>query len=119
MSTPQQPDWLQQAKALLDESARDIDGASLSRLNRARQAALAQRRVRTWQPAWIGATAGACALLIAVGIWHAPQVAETPTLAVNPIADEFDLVASDDNMELAQNLDFYTWLEVQDDDAEG
>ena len=45
MNTPHDDEaWIDRAKALLDESAENLDAATLSRLNRARQAALAQRQ---------------------------------------------------------------------------
>lgn len=66
------PPWTDQARRLLDESAQTLDAATLSRLNRARQAALALRVPRR-RAGWLflpAGFAGACALLLAVGVWH-------------------------------------------------
>lgn len=124
------PPWTDRAKALLDESAQGLDGAALSRLNRARQAALAQRGARR-RPGWAWMPAGlatACALLLAVGVWHA-RAPHTPALAVpQPVtavqggtvnAADLDMIASDDSLEMMQDLDFYAWLDAQDQDNNG
>lgn len=124
------PPWTDRARSLLDESARALDAATLSRLNRARQAALAQRAPRR-RAAWVflpAGLAGACALLLAVGMWHgrrAPtampaQAAATAGAnhsAVN--AGDLDMIASGDDLEMMQDLDFYAWLDAQDQDNNG
>ncbi|HSN00423.1 MAG TPA: hypothetical protein VLS52_05400 [Rudaea sp.] len=125
--TSRLPDWTERAKSLLDESAQALDAATLSRLNRARQAALAPRRRAAWLflPAGL---AGACALLLAVGVWHgrraltttpaqAPVAASANGNAVN--AGDLDMIASGDDMEMMQDVDFYAWLDAQDQDNNG
>lgn len=115
------PQWTQRAKQLLDESAQQLDGATLSRLNRARHAALAQQRIpqRWLLPAGL---ASACALLLAVAMWHmqpgAPHVRSTANapIATAPAADS-DMQADDED--LYEDLDFYAWLDAQDQDPEG
>lgn len=116
----EQPRWTQQAKALLDESAHELDAATLSRLNRARQIALAQRRKaasRWFIPAGL---ASACALLLAVTVWHGRAgvphgQGDVTALAAN--ADEADTVADDDDF--YADMDFYAWLDAQDQDSPG
>lgn len=126
MSTPERPQereaaWLAQARTALDESAAALDAATLSRLNRARQAALAQRRVpRRWLlPAGF---ASACVLLLAVFASHryppAADSAEFPLGAKAAAAGDIDLVASDDEPEFYQDLEFYAWLDAQDQDQD-
>ena len=111
--------WVADARALLDESAQALDAATLSRLNRARQAALDQRRraPRLW---WFSAVglAGSCALLLAVAWWNPHWRGEPPALASNPAA-EMDTGIGDDSIEFYQNLEFYAWLEAQDQDNDG
>jgi hypothetical protein len=124
------PPWTDQARRLLDESAQALDAATLSRLNRARQAALAQRTPRR-RAAWVflpAGLAGACALLLAVGVWHgrraptampaqAAVAAGANGSAVN--AGDLDMIASGDDLEMMQDLDFYAWLDEQDQDNNG
>ncbi|HEX3895662.1 MAG TPA: DUF3619 family protein [Rudaea sp.] len=126
------PNWTPQAKQALDESAQNLDAATLSRLNRARQRALGlarPRRMRSWfVPAGL---ASACAVLLAVAVvWHrptAPPNAADPfipgTSAAAPSggfsASDLDLVSSDDGIEFYQDLDFYAWLDAQGQDNNG
>ncbi len=85
------PQWTEQARRVLDASAQSLDAATLSRLNRARQAALSQRtgRRQTWLllPAGL---AGTCALLLAVGVWHVQRsrsaAAPEPVPTANAVA---------------------------------
>ncbi|MEO8672015.1 MAG: hypothetical protein ABI411_11925 [Tahibacter sp.] len=120
----QQSSWLQQARDLLDASARDIDAASLSRLNRARQNALQasvpgrQTRPRLWGAGF----AAACAVVLAVvvSIPHSAVPTGAPVVALqNASSDESDLVVGDDNLEIVQDLEFYAWLDTEEDDVSG
>jgi hypothetical protein len=119
--------WLSRAKALLDESAEGLDAATLSRLNRARQSALSRARPRAVQR-WFLPTglASACVLLIAVAAWHsrtpadATRVPELPfTASASVNGGDIDLVSSDDGLELYQDLEFYAWLDAQDQGSDG
>lgn len=112
------PQWTQQVKRLLDESAQNLDAATLSRLNRARQNALAPRRKTS---IWVlpTAVASACALLLAVAVWHA-RGPHAPVIATTDAASDAALgeaLADDD--EFYENLDFYAWLDAQDQDPPG
>ena len=116
--------WIAQARQLLDESARDLDAATASRLNRARQSALAlkTRRPQRWLlPAGL---ASACALLLALAIWpqqHATVSAvsaATSTAAMGTVPDA-DAAPADDTPEFYQDLEFYAWLDAQGKDGDG
>jgi len=111
---PDDDRWLERAKALLDDSAGNLDAATLSRLNRARQAALATRRKGPSRWAWSAALAGAAAAVfaIAIGLHHqggVPLGNPPPTLQ----AGDIDVMTSEDDLDLAENLDFYAWLGKQ------
>ena len=112
--------WVAQAKAVLDQSTDGLDAATLSRLNRARQAALAQRSSpRRWfLPAGLVA---ACLLLLAIFILPARLpfsggAQEFPLTAKTAASSDIDLVSSDDSLEFYQDLEFYAWLDAQDQD---
>src|SRR5262249_12072920 len=111
--------WVDDARRLLDASAQSLDAATLSRLNRARQAALAQRRprVRGWLPA-LGLAGSAAAVLLAVALWAPQHRGEAPGLHA-PVAAMDSENAADDSLEFYQNLEFYAWLEAQDPDFDG
>jgi hypothetical protein len=129
MNANEHPAWTGQAVRLLDESAQALDAATLSRLNRARQAALMQRPARrrnlvVWLPAGL---AGACALFLAVGVWQARTPMPARPLPVQAAvgsgdsinANDLELISSGDNLEMVQDLDFYAWLGSQDQDNDG
>jgi len=107
--------WLVQAKNLLDESAGGLDAATLSRLNRARQAALDQRRpTRRWAlPAGL---VSACVLLLVLFTYLPRDGAAPDSQVTKNAAGDLDLVSSDDSLEFYQDLEFYAWLEAQDQD---
>lgn len=119
-----QDSWAHRARKLLDESAEGLDAATLSRLNRARQAALGQVRPRAARR-WLlpAGMASACVLLLAVVAWHgrgpgdAGRIQDLPFPA--PTSSDIDLVSSDDNLELYQDLEFYAWLDAQDQGSDG
>ena len=116
--------WLADAKALLDESASGLDAPTLSRLNRARHAALAQRRPRWLGIGWLPATAvaGTCALLLGVAVWttqRAPTRGAPVAASAAPAAAAAAL-GDDDSLEFYQDLEFYAWLDAeQDGDGDG
>ena len=116
------PAWIDQANELLDDSARDLDAATLSRLNRARQAALALQRPRPAQ-AWLlpAGLASACALLLAVAVWqpHRRIDAQQPTPIAAGTSAAVDDGDSEDSAEFYQNLEFYAWLDAQNKGGDG
>jgi len=112
------PAWINQANQVLDDSVRDLDAATLSRLNRARQTALAQQLPRAPR-AWLlpAGLASACALLLAVAVWQPHHRTETPP--TTPIATVDDGDGEDTSAEFYQNLEFYAWLDAQNKGGDG
>lgn len=110
--TPKDEPWLANVVQHLDTTTRDLDAATLSRLNRARQAALSElkpARTRFWRFLPVLATAGALAL--AIGLWSR---APTPAEAVpsNP-AEDFVMLSEGEQIDLYKDLEFYAWLDGQ------
>lgn len=105
--------FLQKIRAELDASEQALDAATLSRLNQARQKALAQGK----KPAWIiwvpaAATASVVAALIGGNL-----LVQKPDLEPNGHAvafDDIELLTSDTDLDLLQDMDM---LEVVADDA--
>lgn len=92
------------AKELFDESVGRLDAATLSRLNRGRQAALAHT---SWQwSGWMPATGIAVAVLLAVIVMRGPGGAD---ISEDPAAD-FDILLSEASIEMLEELEFYSWL---------
>ncbi len=109
-------------RAQLDDSLNDYDAATLSRLNQARQRALdelpkAGRLPWHW-PAL--AFASALALVVLIGfpggqVQVSPEMDDVALVDIDLSDDEMALLASDDDLEMLQDLEFYAWLEQQQD----
>jgi hypothetical protein len=121
-----QASWVAATRAALDQDVRDLDAATLSRLNRARQAALAAAprhaasawlRAPRWVPAGFLASAAALALVFAVVVrtpGPAPLPAGDPT-----ISQDFELLSSQDSLDLYEDQEFYSWLDAQQTQSSG
>jgi Protein of unknown function (DUF3619) len=124
-------DFERRLHALLEEGVQRVGGRARSRLNQARHAALAEAaRPRRWysprplaariggRPWWMPAAgAVAAAVLVAFLLWpHAPQ--GYPAVDASH-ADDLELIADRDGMELMQGGDgqFYEWAMAQADDG--
>ena len=112
------------ARAVLEESVRRIDGRTRSRLNQARHAALAAaagRRRGLWGSFRLMPAAGAvaAALLVAVVLWHG-EPAAAPPLALDgqhPAVEDMELLTDNDSIDLMEGWDgsFYEWAAAQSD----
>jgi ferric-dicitrate binding protein FerR (iron transport regulator) len=111
--------WLADMRARLDESTQSFDAATLSRLNQARQAALAarSRSLRAW---WLPAAglAASCAFVLAAVAWYPSARLAGPATPAHAVVSESE-IAADDGIEFYQDLDFYAWLDAQDDESGG
>lgn len=125
--------WVLRSRSLLDASAQQLDGATLSRLNRARQAALAQLTPRRREPLLLrrlglGAVAAGLALVLWRGLLpigdlgerlasplsgsDAPAVIAPGELSV--AAPDFELLADPESYALLEDLEFYAWLQAEE-----
>jgi hypothetical protein len=111
------------ARALLEEGVRRIDSRVRSRLNQARQAAVAEatkRRPAFWRSFTLMPTAGAvaAALLVAMVIWHRQPQGELPVIeGAHSTVEDLDLLADGEGLELMEGGDgsFYEWAVEQTD----
>jgi anti-sigma-K factor RskA len=112
------------ARTLLEESVRRIDGRTRSRLNQARQAAVtaaAARRAPWWRGFTLMPAAGAvaAAVLVVVVLWrHEPP--GTPPLALDTqhaAVEDMDLLTDNDSIDLMEEWDgsFYEWAAAESD----
>ena len=113
------------ARVLLEESLSRIDSRTRSRLNQARHAALeaaGARRPAWWRSLTLMPTAGAAAaaLLVAVVLWHRQPSGEPPVLEAPHAAEDMDLLADSEALELLDGWDgpFYEWATAQTDNVE-
>jgi negative regulator of sigma E activity len=110
MSTDSQPSDEQvtaRAKQLLDQSVADLDPTIIHRLQRARLAAL---EVKPSSRSWMvlaGGLSMAAVVALTVTLWTKQPLSEHhPT----PLIEDIDLVLSAENVELADDLEFFHWL---------
>lgn len=106
--------WTDAACRMLDESADELDAATLSRLNRARHAALAagrKRRAPIW--AWPALFAAGASCAVAVLVWPVAQAPQQTTPPGVIVAGDLDLLAADAELALYEDLEFYAWLDTQ------
>jgi hypothetical protein len=112
--------WTEQerrARELFDASVEGLDAETRSRLNRARQAAVAEvehARRSPWR-AWAPAAVAASLALLAVVLWRAPGGQGTlPSAGLvegAPPAEVVEMLATGEDFDVAsEDPDFYTWL---------
>lgn len=107
-------EFIARAKQILDRAVDEMAPATALKLQRARLAALEHRSMRRLWVAWIGGLAVASVAALALILWLKQPASEHH--AAVPLED-FELVTSVENVELAEDLDFYHWL--ADDDTTG
>lgn len=110
--------FINQIKQVLDEDTEQLDSDISRRLRLARAEAVESYTEKhfSWKPA--GGFALATMLLVAIGVWQIDgnnPVNKTTTMP--PAMEDLELIASSDNLQLYQNLDFYQWLETVEGDA--
>ena len=104
-------EFAEQARRAFDESVDGLDAATLSRLNRGRQAAIeASRRTDRLWLRWLPATGLAAAVLLAVFAMRGPADLDIITAP----ASDFEILLSEESIEMLEDLEFYSWLATQD-----
>jgi hypothetical protein len=129
MSTPQEDGASgleRRTRALLEQSAANLDGHVRSRLTQARHAALDERRRSRARRAWLSwAPAGAVAAAVLGVLLYVRQgpVGQGHGLlpGTAPATDDFELLADADGMQLAEDAgdyEFYEWAAAAADAAD-
>ncbi len=106
--------FAEKAKQLFDESVAGLDGQTRSRLNRGRQAAL--DTLKTGRPVWVQwapAAGVAAAAVVAVVLWtgNPPGDELTPEAS----AADFEILLTEDSVEMLEELEFYSWIDLDED----
>src|SRR5262245_10349534 len=104
MNAPTREAWTERTLRLLDHSTDILDAATLSRLNRARQAALSQPCYSRIDGISSGLLS-ACALALAIGIVAQTAKLNVPTTFKNdlPTENDLDLLATSNSMEFYED----------------
>ncbi len=109
-----------QAKELFDDSVEGLDAATLSRLNRGRQAALAElqrkRPLANWSR-WVPATGLAAAAVVAVMVMRGPVLESPGESAVT--ASDFEMLLEENDLEMFEDLEFFSLLDEVDSAMNG
>ena len=110
--------FAEQARELFDESVERLDAATLSRLNQGRHAALdalhGARPAAIWGR-WVPATGVAAAALVTVMVMRGPDKVDLP----NEMVTDFEILLEGESLEMLEDLEFYSWLEASDLEANG
>lgn len=119
--TPGERLFAERAKQRFDSSVERLDAATLSRLNQGRHAALAEAATRgpavRWST-WAPVTGLAAAAAIAAVLIVEPAGVDMPD-AGDGAATDFEILLGDDSLEMIEDLEFYSWIEVAETDAPG
>jgi hypothetical protein len=114
MSNQTDMDFERRAREAFDASVDALDAHTRSRLNRARQMALAEldRRERSFLRAWLPAGALAATAAIVLVLWQSPNGGAPNDYA--PSAAIADVPASDEDLDLvSEDPEFYAWSAQQ------
>ncbi len=106
-------EFTDRVKAKLDQTADPLDANTLTRLQQIRLAALAraetEKRPRSWLP--VGGVLAATAAL-ALFLLNKDSI---PNAELD--ANELDILASSDEVELYEDLEFYQWLDADEEQS--
>jgi hypothetical protein len=129
--TPDEQQLATAAGNLLRQSADELDAATLSRLNRARQAAVAGLGPAGTRRGWLlPAYSTAAVAMLVVAVWVGRAVGPAPTSAQmsaqtaaeapdSPVvAQDLDVLLAGENPEMMEDLEFYAWLDPELSNAE-
>lgn len=105
------PDWTQRARELLDHDTEQLDAATLSRLNQARQRALLLASPARTRLYWPRRLAVAASLLLAAAIWWPGSPGPGSPTAATLSPEDAELLAEGE-LEMTDELEFYAWLDA-------
>lgn len=102
-------------RQVLDNSTEELDVDISRRLRLARYRALEnyEEKHSYWKPA--GGFALASMLLVAIGVWQFSGNEKGNGMA--HAMEDLELIASSDSLQLYEDLEFYQWLDVIEDNA--
>ncbi|MDX1518073.1 MAG: hypothetical protein R3288_14600 [Woeseiaceae bacterium] len=108
-----------QATALFDDSVDRLDAATLSKLNQRRQSALAKAGGAQPGHAWLRwapASGLAAAAVVAVMMMQGPGVTDIPAMP-DTAATDFEILLGDEQLEMIEEREFYSWIDMADEDV--
>jgi hypothetical protein len=118
--TEENRDFERRSREAFDDSVASLDGATRSRLARARELALVEVR-RNGRPrlsTWVPVGAAAAAAVMAIALWSGRGAGPAPAEPALAALDEFDIVSAGDDLDMMdEDPAFYDWAadELADD----
>ena len=103
--------FVEKASQLFDASVDGLDGETRSKLNRGRQAALAELQTggRRWTQ-WVPAGGVAVAAVAALIVWS--MSLQVPELDAPGVASDMEILLTEDSLEMLEDLEFYSWIDL-------
>jgi len=115
--TNRETQFIERARASLDERAARLEPHLASRLRAVRRRALEAHQPRTHY-GWMGAAATALVMVMAVGIWFNHDVSQQADnvieLAYTANPTDLAMLTRVDDPQVFQDMDFYVWLAQQE-----
>ncbi|MEM7283169.1 MAG: hypothetical protein AAF438_16250 [Pseudomonadota bacterium] len=102
---------LQRIEQELKSGNDGLDGHVLSRLNQARQKALAQQSQPWWKGLFSSSGFVPAGTLAAVALAALLFFQQTPQVDVPEAVDDFEVLLAEENLDLYEELEFYVWLD--------
>ncbi len=107
-----------EAKALFDDSVDSLDAERLSKLNQARQRALGELErgpdYLRWQRLVPAGGAVAAAAVLGVMVLGPDESGVDLPLAPTTAETDFELLINEDSLEMLEDLEFYSWLSIEE-----
>ena len=112
-------EFAETAKRQFDDSVERLDAAALSRLNQGRHRALEELRKPAWShwERWAPAAGIAAAAVVAVIVMRGPAGVDPG--AGNLTASDFEMLLESDDLEMYEDLEFFSLLAEMDQDDGG
>lgn len=110
-------EFADKARGLFDDSVDRLDAATLSRLNQGRHRALAELDRASTQGQWlrwVPVTGVAAVALVTVMVVNQRATVDEPITA-----SDFEMLIEYEDLELLEDLEFYTWLELANGETNG
>lgn len=113
-------DFESRSQRLFQHSTQQLDGRTRSKLTQARHAALDELHSTSHRPVWMrwwpaGAVTAAAVLAVMLTLQSSQQPRDE---AVLPL-DDFDIVATAEDLQIVEDFDFYEWLPAELDHSDG
>lgn len=112
-------EFLERAASVFDESVRDLDAQTRSRLNQGRQQAVAESGHRNvLASSWLPAGGAAAVTLAAIIVWNGmdrPDASGGADFIAAETVTDFEILMDEEDLEMLENLEFYSWIDLAED----